>query len=102
LGLKQARRSFRFARGLLPHVGAPLIFGLAAAVSMRGWFVEDRVPGGDFAGYAAVTQYVRDMLLEHGANVDFVEFHGDHTIPPQAVQKTSELLHDMLSDLHRT
>lgn len=66
LGWKLARRGFGGARGLSPHLGAPLVFGLAAAVSMRGWFVEDRVPGGDFAGYAAVAQYVRDMLLEHG------------------------------------
>jgi hypothetical protein len=66
-------------RKLLPHFGAALFFVLAAAVTMRGWFVYDRIPVGDFAGYAAVVQYVRDMLLEHGRVPAWSPYFGGST-----------------------
>lgn len=72
-------RSLSTARQLLPHLGAGLLFALAAAVSMRGWFVNDRIPVSDFAGYAAVVQYVRDMLLEHGRVPAWSPYFGGST-----------------------
>ncbi len=33
---------------------------------MRDWFTRDLMPPGDFAGYVAVIEYVRDALLRHG------------------------------------
>jgi hypothetical protein len=48
------------------HVAAIAVFALAAAVETRAWFTGDRMPGGDFPGYAAQIQAVRDALLEHG------------------------------------
>ncbi|HKA14275.1 MAG TPA: hypothetical protein VKH41_04595 [Myxococcota bacterium] len=48
------------------HLAALLAFALAAAVHTRAWFTEERMPAGDFPGYAAQVQYVRDALLEHG------------------------------------
>ncbi|MCA9130653.1 MAG: hypothetical protein KDB22_26380 [Planctomycetales bacterium] len=36
--------------------------------------------------------WLRDMLLEAGAEVDFVEFYGPHTIAPAAIEKTGVLL----------
>lgn len=35
---------------------------------------------------------LRDLLLEAGAEVSFLEFPGDHEIPPQAVARLAELL----------
>jgi phospholipase/carboxylesterase len=40
----------------------------------------------------AAAEWLRDMLIEAGLQVDFLEFAGDHTIPPQALQKTAALL----------
>lgn len=37
-------------------------------------------------------QALRDMLSEAGHNVDFVEFHGVHTIPANAVEKLGEMI----------
>jgi hypothetical protein len=48
------------------HWVALLVFALAAAIHTRAWFLADRMPPGDFPGYAAQVQYVRDALLEHG------------------------------------
>ncbi len=48
------------------HWVALLVFTLAAAIHTWPWFTADRMPPGDFPGYAAQVQYVRDALLEHG------------------------------------
>jgi hypothetical protein len=48
------------------HGLALLVFVCAAAVNAHAWFTADRMPPGDFAGYAAQVQYVREALLEHG------------------------------------
>ena len=48
------------------HSLALLVFACAAAVNAHPWFSADRMPPGDFPGYAAQVQYVRDALLEHG------------------------------------
>ena len=48
------------------HWLASLVFACAAAVNAHAWFTADRMPPGDFPGYAAQVQYVRDALLEHG------------------------------------
>jgi len=49
------------------HGGALLLIALCGIVVFRGWFIEDRIPPGDFAGYAAVAEYVFDSVVEHGA-----------------------------------
>ena len=56
-----------------------MFFVLAAAVSMRGWFVHDRIPAQDFAGYTAAVQYVRDMLLEFGRVPAWSPYFGGST-----------------------
>jgi phospholipase/carboxylesterase len=43
--------------------------------------------------------WLREMLEESGSKVDFIEFQGEHTIPTEALQKTLELLHNVLSDI---
>jgi len=48
------------------HLVALCVFALAAVIHTRGWFATDRMPLGDFPGYAAQVQYVRDAMLEHG------------------------------------
>lgn len=48
------------------HALAGGTFVLAAALNLWDWFALDRMPRGDFPGYAAQIQYVRDALLEHG------------------------------------
>src|SRR5262245_20526889 len=48
------------------HVAAVGVFALAACTNAWSWITGDRMPPGDFAGYAAEVQYVRDSLLEHG------------------------------------
>ena len=48
------------------HLAALAVFALAAATHAHAWFTADRMPPGDFPGYAAQVQYVRDALLEHG------------------------------------
>jgi hypothetical protein len=48
------------------HWLALLVFMCAAAVNAHPWFSADRMPPGDFPGYVAQVQYVRDAWLEHG------------------------------------
>src|SRR5262245_57975757 len=48
------------------HAAVIALFALAACVNAWGWLTGDRMPQGDFPGYAAQVQYVRDALLEHG------------------------------------
>jgi hypothetical protein len=48
------------------HALAVGALALAAVVNAWEWFDADRMPGGDFPGYAAQIQYVRDALLRHG------------------------------------
>jgi hypothetical protein len=48
------------------HLLALIAFALAAALHTRTWLTTDQMPPGDFPGYAAQVQYVRDALLEHG------------------------------------
>src|SRR5262245_813254 len=48
------------------HVAAVGVFALAACTNAWSWITGDRMPPGDFLGYAAQVQYVRDALLEHG------------------------------------
>jgi len=37
-------------------------------------------------------EWLRDMLIEAGLDVEFIDFAGDHTIPPQALQKFAKIL----------
>ena len=48
------------------HVAAVAVFCLAAAANLRGWFLQDRLPPGDFAGYATVVAHVADLLVRYG------------------------------------
>ena len=48
------------------HVAALGALLLGAAANAWPWFALDRMPPGDFPGYAAQVQYVRDALLAHG------------------------------------
>jgi len=48
------------------HCLALFVFACAAALHTHEWFTGDRMPPGDFPGYAAQVQYVRDALLEYG------------------------------------
>src|SRR4029450_10171039 len=48
------------------HLAAGVLLGAAAVVTMREWFAADRLPLGDFPGYAAAVAEVRDALLRHG------------------------------------
>jgi len=48
------------------HVAALLIFVASAAAVMRGWLMTDLLPVGDFGGYAAVIDNVRDSVLRYG------------------------------------
>jgi hypothetical protein len=48
------------------HAAALLAFGCAAWLNMRGWLDPELLPPGDFAGYAAVVEQVRDALLRYG------------------------------------
>jgi len=41
---------------------------------------------------------LRDLLLEYGADVDFVPFPGDHEIPPEVVQRMAMLLVRLAAD----
>jgi hypothetical protein len=62
------------------HLVALVVFACAAAIHTRPWFTEDRMPPGDFPGYAAQIQYVRDALLEHGRVPNWcVECYGGTT-----------------------
>ncbi len=36
--------------------------------------------------------WLRDLLLKSNCNVDFIEFNGPHTIPLEAIERTSQLL----------
>ena len=40
----------------------------------------------------AAAMWLLDMLLEAGAEVEFIEFEGPHTIPPNALSATANLL----------
>ena len=48
------------------HASACAIFATTALFGTVEWFRGDRMPSGDFAGYAAQVQWVRDALLELG------------------------------------
>jgi hypothetical protein len=48
------------------YVAAAAVLGVLAAVNLRGWLLQDLVPPQDFAGYAAVAEYVRESVLRHG------------------------------------
>jgi hypothetical protein len=48
------------------HIAAAAVLGVLAAVNLRGWLLQDLVPPQDFAGYAAVAEYVRESVLRHG------------------------------------
>ena len=48
------------------HWLALLVFACAAVANTHAWFTADRMPPGDFPGYAAQVQYVRDEVLENG------------------------------------
>jgi hypothetical protein len=48
------------------HLTALCILLLGAAGNAWPWFALDRMPPGDFPGYVAQVQYVRDALLAHG------------------------------------
>jgi hypothetical protein len=48
------------------HLGAVVLLGAAAVVTMREWFTGDRLPLGDFPGYAAAVAEVQDALLRYG------------------------------------
>jgi hypothetical protein len=62
------------------HLAAIAAFALAAAVHTHGWLTGDLMPGGDFPGYAAQVQYVRDALLEHGRVPEWcIECYGGTT-----------------------
>ncbi|MAG95011.1 MAG: phospholipase [Planctomycetaceae bacterium] len=41
---------------------------------------------------------LRDLLIEGGAEVDFIEFDGIHTIPTHALERFGELLVELVSD----
>lgn len=48
------------------HVAAILLLALGTVANMQAWFTKDFMPPGDFAGYAAVVEQIRDFLLRHG------------------------------------
>jgi hypothetical protein len=48
------------------HLAALCALLLGAAANAWPWFALDRMPPGDFPGYVAQVQYVRDALLAHG------------------------------------
>src|SRR5262245_34341891 len=48
------------------HLAALAALVLGAAWNAWEWLASDRMPPGDFPGYAAQLQYVRDALLAHG------------------------------------
>src|SRR5258706_11195043 len=54
------------ARAPARHATALALFALAACLDAWQWIRADRMPLGDFPGYVAQVQYVRDALLEHG------------------------------------
>ena len=43
-----------------------MVLAVVGALTMRGWFIEDRMPPGDFAGYVAMVDYVRESVLRYG------------------------------------
>jgi len=43
-------------------------------------------------------QWLRDLLVESGLDVDFLEFPGEHTIPMAAVEKVAVLLSETLAN----
>jgi phospholipase/carboxylesterase len=45
----------------------------------------------------AAAQWLRDLLVESGLDVDFLEFSGEHTIPMAAVEKVAVLLDETLA-----
>ena len=47
-------------------MAAILFFAGAGVVVMLEWFTQDRLPPGDFAGYAAVIRFVRNAVLRNG------------------------------------
>jgi hypothetical protein len=48
------------------HVAAAAVIAAMAVVNLRGWLFQDIIPRQDFAGYAAVAQYVQDSVLRYG------------------------------------
>jgi hypothetical protein len=48
------------------HLAALGVLTLGALFNAWEWLARDRMPVGDFPGYVAQIQYVRDALLEHG------------------------------------
>ena len=48
------------------HLTAVCVLLIGAAANAWPWFALDRMPPGDFPGYVAQVQYVRDALLAHG------------------------------------
>jgi hypothetical protein len=42
------------------------VFACAAALTTQAWFTADRMPPGDFPGYAAQVKYVHDVLMQLG------------------------------------
>ena len=48
------------------HLASLAVLTLGALWNACDWLRLDRMPPGDFPGYAAQVQYVRDALLEHG------------------------------------
>ena len=49
-----------------PVLTAILFFTVSAVVVMRGWLLTDRLPPGDFGGYAAVVDFVGTTVVEDG------------------------------------
>ena len=60
-------RSVETAHRLSPSVWFGIAVGLAllTAFEMRGWFLLDRLPGGDFAGYAASLEQTSRWLKQY-------------------------------------
>ncbi len=43
-------------------------------------------------------KWLSELLTDGGCEVDFIEFHGPHTIPPEAIHKTALMLTKLLSE----
>jgi hypothetical protein len=43
-----------------------VVIAVMAAINLRGWLLQDKIPRQDFAGYAAAAQYVAESVLDHG------------------------------------
>jgi len=42
-------------------------------------------------------EWLRDMLLESGLDVEFIDFAGDHGIPPKALHRLAEMLSKLIA-----